>query len=238
MYKLEKKYYAAILAGGVGSRFGGELPKQFIDLGGKPVIIHTIEKFLCFPEFINILVCVPEEWRSYTEDLITKAKICSDNIKVIAGGVDRNSTILNSIAYIQNDNVDIKETILVTHDAVRPFVSYDIIKNNILQAKENIVVDTVVPATDTIVHSCDQAYIDSVPKRSELYQGQTPQTFNAGIFKDFVLTADGAEFSDAVGLFTSKGQVAKIVIGDYSNIKITTKFDLVVAKALINQNIK
>ena len=235
MNKLEKKYYAVILAGGTGSRFGGEMPKQFIDLGGKPIIVHTIEKFLCFSEFIEILICVPEAWCSYTEDLIAKAKLLLPHVKVISGGSERNLTILNSIEYIANKQEDLTKVVVVTHDAVRPFISYDIIKNNIIHARDNPVVDTVVPATDTIVHSVDGEYIDSVPKRSELYQGQTPQSFNAALFKEYISVNKNLELSDAVGLFTHNGQKAKIVMGDYSNIKVTTKFDLVVAKALVNQ---
>lgn len=230
---MEQKFYAVILAGGTGTRFGGELPKQFIDLGGKPVIIHTIEKFICFLQFETILVCVPEVWISYMEDLLFKYNLSTHNIKVIAGGSDRNTTILNSIKHVEGIESKLSNVILVTHDAVRPFVSYNIIKNNLLMSESNVVVDTVVPATDTIVHSKDGNYIDTVPNRSELYQGQTPQTFNAELFKKYI-SENQLDLSDAVGLFTAYGHQAKIVIGDYSNIKITTKFDLIVANSLIN----
>lgn len=230
---MEQKFYAVILAGGTGIRFGGELPKQFIDLGGKPVIIHTVEKFICFSQFKTILICVPEVWISYMEDLLFKYNLSTHNIMVIAGGQDRNTTILNSIEYVENIESNLNNVVLVTHDAVRPFVSYDIIKNNLLMSESNVVVDTVVPATDTIVHSSDGGYIDTVPKRSELYQGQTPQTFHAELFRKHI-SENKLDLSDAVGLFTAAGYQAKIVIGDYSNIKITTKFDLIVASSLIN----
>ena len=95
--------YGVILAGGIGSRMGNkEKPKQYINIGGKPIILHTVEKFCMCSEFEKILILCPEDWIEYTKNLIKKHVSDTDRIEVIEGGVTRNETIMNSIAYIDD----------------------------------------------------------------------------------------------------------------------------------------
>ena len=170
--------FAAILAGGTGTRMGNvEKPKQFLLLGNKPIIIHTIEKFYINSEFKEIIVLCPKQWINHTNDIISRYIGYSENIKVIKGGNLRNDTIMNAIDYIEDNYKINDDSIIVTHDSVRPFITHRIIEENIKYAMEYGSCDTVIPSSDTIVESKDGKFISSIPNRRNMYQGQTPQSF-------------------------------------------------------------
>lgn len=230
--------YAAILAGGSGTRMGNvDKPKQFQMLGGKPVIIHTVEKFCASGKFDAVVVLCPSEWVRQTGDLVAKhSALYADQIHVTAGGARRSDTVNNAIAYVQ-DNFDTDDdTVLVTHDAVRPFVSYRMIEDNIAAAREFGACDTVIPATDTIVESIDGSAISNIPERKNLYQGQTPQSFNLAKLARLVgdlSDEEEASLTDACKVFVLHGEPVALVEGDASNMKITYPQDLRVARALM-----
>ena len=170
--------YGVILAGGVGSRMGNaEKPKQYLQIGEKPIIIHTVEKMYVHPEIEKVLVLCPEQWVSYTKTLLKKYRLPTEEIAVLKGGSTRNGTIMNAISYIEEQGDLTDETIIVTHDSVRPFITHRIISENVLYARKYGACDTVIAATDTIVESLDGAVISDIPDRSKMYQGQTPQSF-------------------------------------------------------------
>ena len=172
--------FGVVLAGGIGSRMGNvDKPKQYLLVGEKPIIIHTLERFYVQNEFEKIIVLCPEEWVSHTKNLIKKYMKDTERIVVLQGGDTRNETIMNSLRYIEKEYGLDDDTIVVTHDSVRPFVTQRIIEENIKYAKEYGACDTAVAATDTIVYSKDNVLISDIPDRSKMYQGQTPQTFNA-----------------------------------------------------------
>ena len=232
------KVYAAVLAGGSGTRMGNpDKPKQFWDMGNKPVIVHTIEKFCMVSEFEKIIVLAPETWVSQTRDIVSRyLSDFSDRIDVIAGGASRNDTIMNAIAYIEKRDGNLEDAIIVTHDAVRPFVSYRIIEENIAAARAVGACDTVIPATDTIVQSSDGELIGSIPPRSEYYQGQTPQSFNAEMLKRLFEELSDDEkriLTDACKICVLKGQPVALVRGDVSNIKLTYTNDMRIARAML-----
>ncbi|MDD7220657.1 MAG: 2-C-methyl-D-erythritol 4-phosphate cytidylyltransferase [Clostridia bacterium] len=231
--------YGVILAGGIGSRMGNvEKPKQFLELGGKPVIIHTIEKFVVHPGLDKILVLSPRAWVSYTQDIIRKyIPSSSDRVVVLSGGETRNETIMNAIRYIDKEGMLDEDTIIVTHDSVRPFVTHRIIEENIQYAKKYGACDTVIPATDTIVESKDNSKITDIPNRKFMYQGQTPQSFRAKMLKDMYESLSDGEreiLTDACKIMVLKGQHVHLVQGETFNIKITYPYDMTVAKALLN----
>ena len=230
--------YAGILAGGTGTRMGiSNMPKQFLDLGNKPIIIHTIEKFLLEPEIEKIVVGVHEDWISHAEDLVEEyISTFKDRIIIVAGGSDRNTTIENIIRAIDDYKELTNEDIVITHDSVRPFITLRIIKDNIRLAKECDAVDTVVEAVDTIVESTNGEYITNIPNRAHYYQGQTPQSFRC---KDFLslynsLTNEEKQIlTDACKIFVIKGKEVALAKGEYSNLKITTVTDLKIAKSML-----
>src|SRR5699024_7068380 len=126
--------------------------------------------------------------------------------------------------------------ILVTHDAVRPFLTHRIIQDNIEQGLTHSAVDTVINAVDTIVESEDNDFITSIPRREKMFQGQTPQTFHMKKLKQLygVLTSDEKEIlTDACKIFSIKGEKVKLVQGEIFNVKVTTPYDLNVANAII-----
>ncbi len=231
------KVFAAILAGGSGTRMGNpDKPKQFWDLGGRPVIVHTIEKFCLVSEFEKILVLSPATWINQTNDLIARhLPQFSDRIVVLAGGAERNDTVMNAVKYIE-DNYGLEDSIIVTHDAVRPFVTYRIIEDNITAAREYGACDTVIPATDTIVQSTNAKTIASIPNRADFYQGQTPQSFDAAILKQMfeqLTVEEKAILTDACKICVLKGQPVALVRGDESNMKLTYTNDMRIARSMM-----
>lgn len=232
--------YAGILAGGVGSRMGiTGMPKQFLPIGGKPIIVHTIEKFLMCGRIDRIYVAVVSDYISYLTDILRKEIGECDRICIVAGGSDRNESIVSVINEIRRTDSD-PDSILITHDSVRPFISARIIEENIDAALEYGATDTVVPSTDTIIKSDDGDYLAEIPVRSNMYNGQTPQSFRIGWFEeDFGRLSDEQKktLTDACKIFVLSGRKVRMVKGDSYNMKITTPFDLRLAEAIIAEKL-
>ena len=229
--------FAAILAGGVGSRMGNsDVPKQFLNLGDKPILIHTIEKFIINSKFDKILVLTPNNFINSTIDLIKNIEGETDKIIVLEGGETRNDTIRNAINYIKSNFPIDDDSIIVTHDSVRPFVSHRIIEDNIKMASEYGACDTVIPATDTIVESVDGDTISSIPLRDHYYQGQTPQSFRINKLDSLYNNLSKEEIdslTDAAKIFTLNNEDVFLVEGDVTNIKITYPYDLKLANTIL-----
>lgn len=229
--------FGVVLAGGIGSRMGNvEKPKQFLTIGDKPIIIHTLEKFYVNDKFEQIIVLCPTQWVEHTKNLIKKYLKDENRVVVIPGGETRNDTIMNAIAHIEkNFSVD-DDTIIVTHDSVRPFVTHRIIEDNIKYAMKYGACDTVIPATDTIVESSNHDTISNIPDRSMMYQGQTPQSFKVKKLKQLFNELSDEEkeiLTDAAKILVIKGEPVYLVDGEVFNIKITYPYDLRVAETLI-----
>lgn len=229
--------YAGILAGGKGTRMGNvPMPKQFLLLNDKPIIVHTIEKFILNDRFRKIIIATPKEWLNYTQDILKNFQVNLPNVTVIEGGNDRNDTIMKIVDYIETDHEIDDHDVLVTHDAVRPFLTHRIIQDNIEQGMKYGAVDTVIEAVDTIVESQDNEFISEIPRRDAMYQGQTPQTFNIKTLKQLYNGLSNEEkniLTDACKIFSIKDKKVKMVKGEIFNIKITTPYDLNVANSII-----
>jgi len=230
--------FGIIVAGGTGSRMGNaEKPKQYLKLGDKPILIHTIEKFIVHDTFERLIIPCPKQWLQNTKNLVKEyLKKNASSIVVIEGGETRNETIMNAIAYIEKFYGLDDETLIVTHDSVRPFLTYHMIEENIKYGLEYGAADTVIPATDTIVESQDKTVISAIPERSKMYQSQTPQTFKAKKLKELYLSLSDAEkeiLTDAAKIFVMKGEKVYLVQGEVFNIKITYPYDLRVAESFI-----
>lgn len=229
--------FAAVFAGGSGSRMGkSNTPKQFLELGSKPIIIHTIEKFFVNESIDEIIVLCPKPWIAHTKDLVKKYVPQGKKITVIEGGETRNDTLENAVEFVENNcNVD-DSTILVTHDAVRPFLTHRIITENVEMAQKYGATDTVIPATDTIVESVDGKFISNIPNRSNMYQGQTPQSFRVEELRTVIdsLTEDEkSTLTDACKIYAIKNKPVYLVEGEVFNIKITYPYDMKVAHSLL-----
>lgn len=228
--------FAVILAGGTGSRMGSaDMPKQFLEIKSKPILNHTIEKFLPNPAFEKIIVLSPKAWIGHTKEIIRKYTGSNNRIAVIEGGITRNETIMNAIAFIEREYGLNDDTIIVTHDSVRPFVTHRIIEENIEATKKYGACDTVIPATDTIVEGSD-GRISCIPDRSRMYQGQTPQSFKAKQLRDAYMSLNDGEkaiLTDAAKILVMKGMDVHLVQGETYNIKITYPYDLRIARSLL-----
>lgn len=234
--------FGAILAGGTGQRMGNDsLPKQFLDLCGKPIIIHTLEKFQTCSRFDAVYLGIHKDWTGYMQELIREyLPAHADPVTVVCGGEDRNSTLFNVVDRIMEDHGEPEEHIIVTHDAVRPFVTLRMIEENIEAAMEFGAADTVIPAVDTIICSKDGETIASVPDRRQLYQVQTPQSFRIGLLKRLYATLSVEErglITDACTICTMRNQPVHLVAGSDTNIKITTPGDLKIAQAMMEAGI-
>lgn len=230
--------FGAILAGGTGTRMHvADLPKQFLPLGDKPTIIHTLEKFLICPRFDGVYVGVHADWLGYMEDLTSRYLPGeADRIRVTAGGGDRNETIRNIIDAIEADHGFREEDVIVTHDAVRPFVTLRMIEENIDGALQYGAVDTVTAAVDTIVVSQDGMVISDIPDRRKMYQGQTPQSFRISVLKQLYQSLSPEEknvLTDACKICVVRNYPVHLVEGSYTNLKLTTPGDYKIAQAMV-----
>lgn len=235
--------FGAILAGGKGIRMGiSEIPKQFMMLGEKPIIIHALEKFLVLEEINIVYLGIHESWLSYMKDIMNKYidKNLIEKIQIVIGGIDRNETIINIINDIEKKYQITDEDIIVTHDAVRPFIRSQIILDNIEAMKNYDACDTIISAIDTIVVSKDGKTISDIPNRVFMYQGQTPQTFKITKLKKLYFSLNSEEkqiLTDACKIFHIKGEKVFMVNGDIANFKITTPTDYKIAISMLGGKI-
>jgi len=229
--------FAAILAGGIGQRLNSDSPKQFLTVGNKPILIHSIEKFLEVDDFNKIIVSSPKDFIDYTEELIEKYFPENDKIVVIEGGAQRKDTINNSINYAIECGAD-EDSVMVTHDAARIFASPFLIKKSIDYAIEYGAASPVIPATDVIFKSITPNKLDSVPLRKELLHSQTPQSFNIFKYKkiyDDLNEEEIEKLDEAMVLFNLRGEDVYLFEGEQSNFKITHPFDLELAEFILNK---
>lgn len=233
--------YGIILAGGNGTRMGQtDKPKQFLLLNNVPIFIYTVKQFLLNDKIAKTIICAPKKWHTFIKDNIEKYIINTDNIIIVESGLTRNDTMMNGCNYIK-DNYGINNNdIVVTHDSVRPFITEQMINDNINYAAKYGAVTTVIEAIDTIITSTDHKTITSTPIRKNVFHVQTPQSFNLNkIIKLFnVLTEREKEtLTDGSKIFTIHNEPVYLVRGDKSNIKITTKDDLLIAKTLLKKKL-
>ena len=235
--------FGMILAGGTGSRMGNkDKPKQYLTLGDKPVIIHTIEKFFLYSEFKKIIVLCPKDWVQYTDKIIRDnlGEEEYDRIVILSGGSTRNETIMNGIDYIESEYGVNEDTIIVTHDAARPFINERIIKENVEYTKKYGAATTAVGATDTILVAGKELSVNEIPDRKYMYQCQTPQTFFAKQLKEMYSSLSEEEketLTDASKILLLNGQKIAIVNGERFNIKLTYPEDMIIAGALLESGI-
>ncbi len=232
--------FAAVLAGGIGSRMGNPtLPKQYMEVGGKPILVRSVEQFACREDIACVLVLTPEDWVSYTRELLLNFGLGSGDVPVpvISGGATRNDTLRNAIEYLQNHYELDESSVFLTHDAVRPFLTQKMIDDNIKGVEEYGATGTCIPSTDTIIVSEDGGtLISEIPDRSRLYQMQTPQSFRPLKLKelmDSLTPEEEAILTDGCKIYLLKGEPVAMVPGAVTNIKITYPSDLQFAESFL-----
>ena len=231
--------FAGILAAGLGVRMHRQdIPKQFLLLGDKPIIIHTLEQFFFNINVDKIVVAVPDSWRLYAEDLVSKYNLMDKEVAVISGGDNKTESIAAVVQYIDEVWHGADDSILIAHDAIRPFVTQKIINDNIDAAGKYGAAITVVPTNDTIITSDDGNRIKDIPPKQFMYAEQTPQSYRFGQLKTVLLQAgdDKIRQESEIGrIYMQAGKTIHLVLGEHSNIKIVNPYDLEVANALLKE---
>lgn len=229
--------FAGIVAGGKGTRMSdADKPKQFLDLGGEPILIRTVKAFLEMSEIELVYIGINHEWYVYTAELLCEHIDDTSRVKLINGGKDRSGTVMNIVSALTGEFGINKGDILLTHDAVRPFVSRTVIEKNIECAREHSACGTYIPSEDTIIRSQDNTTVSHNLVRSELYRAQTPQTFEVSALCsciDKLGEEKASALTDTCGIFTECGMPIYIVQGEPQNFKITTQYDLKTARSLL-----
>ncbi len=228
---------SAILAGGTGTRMNlSSMPKQFLPLGDKPIIIYTVERYLKCRRIDRVILGVHADWVDYMQQLLEQFVPSElDRVKVITGGADRTETMLRLLNAIEEEYGKSDEHIVLTHDGVRPFFTQRMIEENIDAVYKYGAVNTVSPAIDTIVVSDDGKYISNVPDRTTMFLGQCPQTFRVSQLKavyDSLTEEERQTLTEATKIYTMRGLPVYLVQGAVSNIKITTPADYKMAQAI------
>jgi len=228
---------AIITAAGLGKRYGGEggdggedLPKQFIPLCGKPLIVHCVQSFESSGLIREIILVVPPSWVDYTKSEIVEEFKLSKVTKIIAGGSERQHSVENGL-----NALSAEPDIVAVHDAVRPFVTLDIIDEVITEAGKSGAAIAAFPATDTMKKSSPEQSIENTVSRENIWFAQTPQAFRHEILKEaFEKAAQDRYLATDESLLVERlGKEVKLVKSSKYNIKITTPEDLDMAELIL-----
>lgn len=227
------KNIAIITAAGIGKRMGINQPKQYLEISGKPIICHTLEKFQAAKRVDGIIIVANAHSLSIIKDNILNKWPCAKVIKVIAGGEKRQDSVAAGLAATPSSC-----KIVLVHDGVRPFVSPMLIDKSIDEAIEHGACIVAIPVKDTIKRIDNEGFIAETVERASLWRAQTPQTFRHEILKRAFAKAadDGFYGTDEAMLVERLGQKIVVLAGDEKNIKITTSEDLKIAKQFLNSN--
>lgn len=217
-----KKRFAIIVAGGSGSRMKIELPKQFILLKGIPIIAHTINQFL--KADCEVILALPENHLE-TFKISVLNHCTSKNLTLVKGGETRYQSVKNALEKVEDDSL------VAIHDAVRPFISQEIIDLSFTEAAQHFSAVTCVDLKDSI-RKLDNG-LSKTEDRSLYKLVQTPQTFDTNKLKDAYQKEYQDTFTDDASVFEANGNTIHLIEGDYKNIKITTPEDLLVANAFV-----
>jgi 2-C-methyl-D-erythritol 4-phosphate cytidylyltransferase len=218
------KLYAIIVAGGTGKRMGAEMPKQYLELAGKPVLMRTIERFKAFSESIEIITVLPENQLMFWASLQKKYSFDIQHT-IVKGGRTRFFSVRNGLKF-----VDIPGIVAI-HDGVRPFVSIDTIQRCFDEAERSGNAIPVIPPSDTLRLISENG---STPvNRLLVRQVQTPQVFRAELIKKAYQQEYRQEFTDDATVLEKSGISINLVEGNRENIKITNPEDLIISSALL-----
>ncbi|MDO5523208.1 MAG: 2-C-methyl-D-erythritol 4-phosphate cytidylyltransferase [Bacteroidia bacterium] len=224
----EQHFSVVIVAGGKGLRAGGEIPKQFQPIGGKPMLMRTIEAFYDFDYRMRIVVVLPEEFHNFWSELCRRHNFQLPHT-VVYGGETRFRSVKNGLAEISEDEI------VGIHDAARPFVTKEVIERCYREAFDfRCGVIPVIEEKNSVrlMHGYENKTFD----RARIRIVQTPQVFPADLLKNAYEIPYREEFTDDASVAEDNGMQIKLVQGDERNIKITTPFDLEFAEFLIRKN--
>ena len=219
--------YIIIVAGGKGLRMGSDIPKQFLPIGGKPVLMRTLERFRAYSSELQIILVLPEAQQDYWRQLCQEYHFDVE-YRLANGGQTRFHSVQNGLALVPDD----AEGVVGVHDGVRPFPSIEVIRNCYETARTAKAVIPVIPVVETVRHLLSNKKSVTVP-RDEYRLVQTPQTFDIQLLKAANRQPYNDGFTDDASVVESYGHAITLVEGNRENIKITTPYDLKIAEVLI-----
>jgi 2-C-methyl-D-erythritol 4-phosphate cytidylyltransferase / 2-C-methyl-D-erythritol 2,4-cyclodiphosphate synthase len=220
--------WAILVAGGVGNRFGGKLPKQFRPLGSKRVIDYSIELFSSLKDFAGVVLVLPPEFIPEWKMALEKGPL--KNIRIGPGGISRQKSVQNGLGLVDAD----AEWILV-HDVARPLVSAELVRRTLAGALETGCAVTAIPVPDTLKKADESHFVEKTVSRDRLHMVQTPQVFSKKLLLEALHWAEskGLEATDEAGLVERMGHRVRLVEGSVFNFKITRSEDLQLAEAFL-----
>lgn len=217
------KKYVIVVAGGKGLRMGSDLPKQFIPIGGKPILMRTLESFYNEDNAINIVLVIPASHRDYWAKLCVDYEFAIPHI-ITLGGETRFHSVQNGLALVG-------EGIVAIQDGARPFASDDLIRNCFEEAKDYKAVIPIIDCTDSLREITDNEH-SQIIDRSKIKMVQTPQVFSSDILKKAYEACYCESFTDDASVVEAMGINIHLVKGEVTNIKVTTPLDLKIAEII------
>ena len=220
--------YIIIVAGGKGLRMGTDIPKQFLEVGGKPILMHTIERFASYDEKLQIILVLPHEQQDYWRVLCVKHNFNIPHT-IVDGGDTRFQSCKNGVMAIPEDVTD---GVVGIHDGVRPFVSHKVIERCFETARDEYAAIPVMPVVETLRY-VDRHGGGKNVMRDDYRVVQTPQTFDLSLLRQAYNQPYQESFTDDASVVEALGCNVQMVEGNRENIKITTQFDLKVAELFV-----
>lgn len=217
-----------IVAAGNGTRMGGSVRKPYLEIGGTPIVIKTLQQFLQVPEIIEVVLVVHSEESERTKQLLQDYHM--HHIRIVSGGVERQHSVINGVRALSTAI----ESVLI-HDAARPFVSVELIHTIIQEVQQRKAVIPAIPVKDTIKMVRETGVIAHTPNRKGLWAAQTPQAFSLALLLHAFTEAEakGIEGTDDASILEALGHEVYVAMGERTNIKITTPEDILFGEAIV-----
>lgn len=229
------KAYCVVLAGGAGVRMGGKTPKQFLTLGGEPIVVRTVRSVLRCVSFARVAVVYPGDWQRQGEDALAAGGIDRSRVVVVRGGESRNESTMRGLEALRADGAA-DDDVAVVCDGVRPFVSLRLLEDCISETKRHGACIAAVPAIDSMLE-VEDGRIVAVPRRARLFHGQTPCGAFVGVLERALResAASGGGAAGTAQLLFESGIGVSTFPGDQLNFKITTVEDLRRAESVLSR---
>lgn len=229
----DQRAFAVVPAAGMGKRMGASMNKQYLRLGGKPIVARTLQVLQDSPLISGIILVIPEDEIPYCRREVVEQYQLSKVLAIVPGGAERQHSVMNGLTALRSYAAD--DDIVLIHDGVRPFITEAILQQAIILASSGVGALVAVQAKDTIKIVQDET-VTATPDRATLWQAQTPQSFRFGQILEAHTKATQEQFlgTDDCSLLEHYGETVKIITGSYRNIKITTPEDLLLAEAFLN----
>ena len=220
---------AIILAGGQGRRMGADIPKQFLEINGKPLVLFALQAFASCPEIDYICLVCLKAYRSHLQELLVRYGLSAKVDRIVSAGETRRESSYNGVMALRD--VCAPDDVVLIHDGARPNLTARIIRDNIAAANRFGACETVIPVQDTIIYGTETGKLHTIPDRNQLYQVQTPQSFRYHLIceaheKVAEEEAHQQEFTDDAGMLLHAGYDVHFVKGDKMNLKVTSPEDL------------